>query len=111
VEFLSFHQQFQTFLPGITQEIILAETDPTLVMQQLDTGNLFNGGANALEVIKQYPGRFTSLHIKDAITLPENPRSLDQLWRRSVAKMWAIASGRSSNPVSASVAFTGDLKV
>lgn len=54
-------------------EIILAETDPTLVMQQLDTGNLFNGGANALEVIKQYPGRFTSLHIKDAIPLPENP--------------------------------------
>lgn len=53
-------------------EIILAETDPTLVMQQLDTGNLFNGGANALEIIKKYPGRFTSLHIKDAIPLPDN---------------------------------------
>jgi sugar phosphate isomerase/epimerase len=53
-------------------EIILSETDPALVMQQLDTGNLFNGGANAIEVIKKYPGRFTSLHIKDAIPLPDN---------------------------------------
>lgn len=29
VEFLSFHQQFKSFLPGITQEIILAETGLT----------------------------------------------------------------------------------
>ena len=54
-------------------EIILAETDKDLVMQQLDTGNLFNGGANAIEVIKKYPGRFTSLHIKDALPLADKP--------------------------------------
>jgi sugar phosphate isomerase/epimerase len=54
-------------------EIILAETDPALVMQQLDTGNLFNGGANALEIVKKYPGRFTSMHVKDAVPLPDNP--------------------------------------
>jgi sugar phosphate isomerase/epimerase len=53
-------------------DIILGETDPALVMQQLDTGNLFNGGANAIDVIKKYPGRFTSLHIKDAVQLPDN---------------------------------------
>ncbi len=48
-------------------DIILSETDPGLVMQQLDTGNLWNGGANAMEVVKKYPGRFKSLHVKDAV--------------------------------------------
>jgi len=52
-------------------DIILMETDPNLVMQQLDTGNLYNGGAKALDVITKYPGRFQSMHVKDEIELPE----------------------------------------
>lgn len=51
-------------------DIILKNTDPSLVMQQLDIGNLYNGGANALEVVKQYPGRFESMHVKDEIAAP-----------------------------------------
>lgn len=48
-------------------DIILKNTDPALVMQQLDMGNLYNGGAKADDIIKQYPGRFESLHVKDEI--------------------------------------------
>jgi sugar phosphate isomerase/epimerase len=48
-------------------DIILKNTDPNLVIIQLDTGNLYNGGANALDVVKKYPGRFASLHVKDEI--------------------------------------------
>lgn len=48
-------------------DIILAETDPNLVIQQLDIGNMLNGGAKALDVMKQYPGRFESMHVKDEI--------------------------------------------
>ena len=48
-------------------DIILAHTDPKLVSQQLDIGNMYNGGAKALEVMKKYPGRFTSMHVKDEI--------------------------------------------
>ena len=48
-------------------DIILTNTDPDLVTQQLDIGNLYNGGANAIEVLKQYPGRFESMHVKDEI--------------------------------------------
>ena len=44
---------------------ILQNTDPELVMQQLDIGNMYYGGGRALEVIKKYPGRFASLHVKD----------------------------------------------
>jgi sugar phosphate isomerase/epimerase len=52
-------------------DIMLKNTDPSLVMQQLDTGNLYNGGAKAIDIVKAYPGRFESMHVKDEI-LVEN---------------------------------------
>ncbi len=52
-------------------DIILTETDPKLVMQQLDIGNMINGGAKALEVMQKYPGRFESMHVKDEIAAKE----------------------------------------
>jgi sugar phosphate isomerase/epimerase len=52
-------------------DIILESTDPKLVIQQLDTGNLFNGGATALDVVMRFPGRFASMHVKDEILSPD----------------------------------------
>jgi sugar phosphate isomerase/epimerase len=51
----------------LVYDIILQNTDPSLVAQQLDIGNMYNGGATALEVMKKYPGRFESMHVKDEI--------------------------------------------
>ncbi|MEJ7738649.1 MAG: sugar phosphate isomerase/epimerase [Chitinophagaceae bacterium] len=48
-------------------DIILQNTDPALVAQQLDIGNMYSGGGRAMEVLKQYPGRFELLHVKDEI--------------------------------------------
>ena len=48
-------------------DIILKNTDPALVMQQLDIGNMYNAGAKALDVVSKYPGRFISMHVKDEI--------------------------------------------
>ncbi len=48
-------------------DIILENTDPELVMQQLDTGNLYNGGVKAIDIVQKFPGRFESLHVKDEI--------------------------------------------
>lgn len=50
-------------------DVILQNTDPQLVIQQLDIGNMYSGGGRPLEVIKQYPGRFVSLHVKDEIAV------------------------------------------
>lgn len=50
-------------------DIILDETDPSLVVQQLDMGNLYGTGADAYEIIKKHPGRFVSLHVKDEIAV------------------------------------------
>jgi sugar phosphate isomerase/epimerase len=61
--------EFSEKLNGMTlYDIILKNTDPNLVMQQLDTGNLYNGGAKAIDIVKQYPGRFQSLHVKDEVS-------------------------------------------
>lgn len=51
----------------LVYDIILQNTDPALVVQQLDIGNMYNGGAKALDVMKKYPGRFESMHVKDEI--------------------------------------------
>lgn len=60
--------EFSEKLDGdVLYDIMLSNTDPKLVIQQLDTGNLYNGGANAMEVVKKYPDRFLSLHVKDEI--------------------------------------------
>ncbi|MDD2792391.1 MAG: TIM barrel protein [Sediminibacterium sp.] len=48
-------------------DIILQNTDPALVTQQLDFGNLYGTGADALAIVKNNPGRFVSMHVKDEI--------------------------------------------
>lgn len=48
-------------------DIILDNTDPSLVTQQLDMGNLYGTGADAYEIVKKHPGRFVSMHVKDEV--------------------------------------------
>ncbi len=48
-------------------DIMMKSMDPKLVVVQLDIGNLYNGGAIALDVVNQYPGRFENVHVKDEI--------------------------------------------
>lgn len=48
-------------------DIILENTDPSLVAQQLDVGNMYGAGGRALDIFKKYPGRFESMHVKDEI--------------------------------------------
>jgi len=48
-------------------DIMMKSIDPDLVVIQLDIGNMYNGGAVAMDVVKQYPGRFENLHVKDEI--------------------------------------------
>ena len=48
-------------------DIIMQNTDPNLVAQQLDIGNMYNGGGRAADLLKQYPGRFELMHVKDEI--------------------------------------------
>ena len=48
-------------------DILLKSTDPALVKQQIDIGNMYAPGGRAMEYLKNYPGRFFSMHVKDEI--------------------------------------------
>jgi sugar phosphate isomerase/epimerase len=48
-------------------DFILKNTDPELVAQQMDIGNMLGAGGTALDLLKKYPGRFELMHVKDEI--------------------------------------------
>jgi sugar phosphate isomerase/epimerase len=74
--------EFNTMIDGKRiYDIILSSTDPALVAQQLDIGNLFNGGVVAMDIIKQYPGRFELMHVKDEI---KNTASNGELYESTI---------------------------
>jgi len=60
--------EFKEKLNGtLMYDLILQNTDPNLVVHQLDFGNMYGAGGRAAEWVKKYPGRFQSLHVKDEI--------------------------------------------
>jgi sugar phosphate isomerase/epimerase len=58
-------------------DIMMKSFDPKLVVVQLDIGNLYNGGAVALDVVNQYPGKFELLHVKDEIAAKSGPEKFE----------------------------------
>ena len=48
-------------------DLLLKNTDPSLVAQQIDIGNMYAPGGRAMEYLKNYPGRFKLMHVKDEI--------------------------------------------
>jgi len=50
-------------------DIMMQKLDVKKVIMQLDIGNMYIGGAKALDVIGQYPGKFELIHVKDEIAV------------------------------------------
>lgn len=49
-------------------DIVMKFSDPKFTVQQFDIANLYNAaGTDPKEIIKKYPGRFPSLHVKDVL--------------------------------------------
>lgn len=60
--------EFSTKLDGKPMyDLMLENTDPELVIHQLDMGNMYGAGGRAMEIINRFPNRFQSLHVKDEI--------------------------------------------
>ncbi len=60
--------EFTTKIDGaLLYDLILENTNPALVIQQMDMGNMYGAGGRALDLIKKYPGRFVAMHVKDEI--------------------------------------------
>lgn len=51
---------------GVTPyDLILQNTDPDLVGMEIDVGWVQFAGANPVDIIKKYPGRFRIIHVKE----------------------------------------------
>ena len=57
-------------------DIMMKKLDLNKVVMQLDIGNMFIGGAKALDIIGQYPGKFETIHVKDEIAV-DTPRKYE----------------------------------
>jgi sugar phosphate isomerase/epimerase len=55
-------------------DVMLDNTDPALVAQQMDIGNMYPTGAMPLDYFKKYPGRFELMHVKDQFKPPGSDR-------------------------------------
>ncbi len=71
-------------------DIILKHTDPNLVVQQLDMGNLYHTGVNALDIVNTYPGRFVSVHVKDETKTADGKSFESTILGKGVANTKAI---------------------
>ena len=52
-------------------DTLLKNTDPKLVTYEMDLYWMVKGGADPIDYMKKYPGRFTLVHVKDATAAPE----------------------------------------
>jgi sugar phosphate isomerase/epimerase len=71
---LAFHNHNDVFRKAgeeLPIDILMHETDPTLVSYQMDVYWVVNGGGNPVELLGKYPGRFKMLHLKDSMGLPD----------------------------------------
>jgi len=55
--------------PRTSYDVLLAETDPSLVTMQLDIGWAYIAGVDPIALFKAHPGRFELWHIKDVFGL------------------------------------------
>ncbi|HAH23433.1 MAG TPA: xylose isomerase [Prolixibacteraceae bacterium] len=57
--------EFEKMENQIPYDLLLTQTDPSLVTFEMDTYWVTRGGQNPVDYIKKYPGRFALWHIKD----------------------------------------------
>jgi sugar phosphate isomerase/epimerase len=59
-------EEFKSLPDGkLPYDVLLAETDPKLVVMEMDLGWAHEAGADPIAYFKKYPGRFPLVHIKD----------------------------------------------
>ena len=79
--------------PDVPYTILLNETDPELVVFQLDIGWAVVAGQNPVELFTKYPGRFVLWHVKDVAALKTLPALPDQGGRMAEARLVPVGNG------------------
>ncbi len=79
--FIGYHahaHDFQKYDGETAWDIFFGSTNPEVIMQ-LDTSNCVEGGADPLAVLRKYPGRARSIHLKASGAGPEAVVGEDKL--------------------------------
>lgn len=93
------HNHTQEFAPLTDKpemrayDVLLAETDPALVVMQLDIGWASVAGQDILGMFKKNPGRFECWHVKDAKGIKAMSPSLTQGQRQQTADLVPVGQG------------------
>lgn len=74
-------------------DILLAETDPSLVAMQLDIGWASVAGQNILDMFHKNPGRFELWHVKDARGIKLMTQQMQQSERQRSAMLVPVGEG------------------
>jgi len=74
-------------------DVLLAETDPSLVAMELDIGWATVAGQNALDLFKRAPGRFEIWHVKDITGLAALKGMANQSERHRAARIVPLGEG------------------
>ena len=95
---LLIHNHTVEFIPckdsgELPYTILLAETDPDLVVFQMDVGWTSVAGQNPIQLFQQHPGRFVLWHVKDAACLKSLPPVSDQGTRMVEARLVPVGLG------------------
>lgn len=73
--------------------ILLAETDPELVVFQMDIGWATVAGQDPIRLFQRHPGRFVLWHVKDVACLKCLPPVPDQGGRMAAARLVPVGTG------------------
>lgn len=92
------HNHTVEFIPckdsdQLPYSILLAETDPELVVFQMDIGWVSVAGQNPIQLFQQHPGRFVLWHVKDVAGLKSLPPVSDQGARMAEAQLVPVGNG------------------
>jgi sugar phosphate isomerase/epimerase len=74
-------------------DILLSETDPEVVVMQMDIGWATVAGQNPIELFHKHPGRFVLWHVKDVACLKCLPPVTDEFARLREARLVPVGEG------------------
>jgi sugar phosphate isomerase/epimerase len=89
-------------------DVLLAETDPSLVAMELDIGWAAVAGESAIDLFHRAPGRFEVWHVKDVAGLASLDKNASQAARHRAAKIVPVGEGDIDyRPIFAQAALAG----
>lgn len=74
-------------------DILLADTDPELVVMQMDIGWATVAGQNPIKLFHKHPGRFVLWHVKDVACLKCLPPVTNEFARLRAARLVPVGEG------------------